>query len=124
MAKEFNPFEFFLNSQANQSAEQTKEQMLGAVDQYFSFLQQTVSLFPSGGTELGEKVKSYAENNIAATHEFLRKVSRAKDFNDMLLVQNEFMLAQMNALSEQTRNFGEAFSKAATSTTNRPSKPE
>src|SRR5271154_7619475 len=65
------------NSQAKRAVEQTKEQVLGAVDNYFNFLQKTISSYPTGGTELGEKIKSYAEKNIAATHEFLRKVGQA-----------------------------------------------
>ena len=109
-----------LNSQTMQAVEQTKDQILAAVDTYFNFLQQTVSSFPSGGTDLGDRVKSYAEKNIAATREFLRKVSRAKDFNEILLIQSEFMQAQMKAFGEQTQGFGEDYSKAATGATKRP----
>jgi hypothetical protein len=119
MAKDRNPFED-LNSQAKQTVDQTKQEVLGAVDNYFNFLQQTVSSFPSGGTDLGEKLKSYAERNVAATHEFLRKVSRAKDFNEMLLIQSEFMQTQMTAFGEQTRAFSEAYSKAAADATKMP----
>ncbi len=58
------------NSQAKRAVEQTKE--------------------PTGGSELGEKIKDYAEKNIAATHEFLLNVSRAKDFQEIFRIQNEF----------------------------------
>jgi hypothetical protein len=74
-----------LNAQARQAVDQTKQQVLGAVDNYFDFLQQAISSYPTGGTDLGEKLKSYAKRNIAATHEFLRKVGEAKDFQDILL---------------------------------------
>ena len=60
--------------------ERTVEQMLGAVDNYFNFLQKTISSYPSGGTDLGEKLKSYAQQNIAATHEFVRKLSSSWGF--------------------------------------------
>src|SRR5271154_2176147 len=96
------------NSQAKRAVEQTKEQVLGAVDNYFNFLQKAISSYPTGGYELGEKIKSYAEKNIAATHEFLRKVGQAKDFQEILRIQTEFTKAQVTAFSQQTKNFGES----------------
>ena len=102
--------------------DQTKQLVLGAVDNYFDFLQQAISSCPTGGTELGEKQKSYAKKNIAATHEFLRKVSGARNFEEIFLLQSEFMQTQINELSEQTKSFGEAYSKAATSITKIPFK--
>ena len=121
MAKDRNPLED-LNSQAKETIDQTKQQVLGAVGNYFNFLRQTVSSFPSGGTDLGETLKSYAEKNVAATHEFLRKVSQARDFNEMLLIQSEFMQTQMTAFGEQTKGFSEAYSKVATDVTKVPFK--
>ena len=94
--------------------ERTVAQMLGAVDNYFNFLQKTISSYPSGGTDLGEKLKSYALQNIAAMHEFVRKLSRAGDFYDIARIQTEFMQAQMSAFGEQAKNLSEASSKAVT----------
>ena len=102
MARERKPTED-LNAQAKQAVEETKEQALGAADTYFDFLNKTVASFPSGGTDFGEKVKSYAEKNIAATHAFIKQLSRAKDFQDALRIQTEFMQAQMQAIGEQTK---------------------
>jgi len=121
MAKDRNPLED-LNSQAKQTVDETRQQVLGAVDNYFNFLRQTVSSLPSGGTDFGEKLKNYAEKNVAATHEFLRKVSQAKDFQDMIQIQSEFMQTQMTALGEQTRVLSESYSKAATDATKMPFK--
>ena len=88
--------------------------MLGAVDNYFNFLQKTISSYPSGGTDLGEKLKSYAQQNIAATHEFVRKLSRSGDFYDIARIQTKFMQAQMSAFGEQAKNLGEVSSKGVT----------
>ncbi len=46
-----------------------------AMDYYFDHLKKTVASAPTGGTEFGEKVKGYAENNIAATQEFVMALS-------------------------------------------------
>jgi len=128
MAKDPKPLED-LNAQAKraveetkqatdrtkQSVEETKEQALCAADTYFDFLNKTISSFPSEGTEFGEKLKSFAEKNIAATQEFIKQFSRAKDFQDALRIQTEFMQTQMYAFGEQTKSLAEAFIKTATS---------
>jgi len=113
MAKDPKPLEEF-TEKAKDAVEQTKQQLLAAVDTYFNFLQKTISSYPSGGSELGEKLKSYAEKNIAATHEFLQKLGQAKSFPDVARIQSEFMQAQVNALGEQAKNIGEASTEAVT----------
>jgi len=106
MVKDGDPFE--LNAAAKQAIEQVHQ----AVDTYFDFLEKSVASFASGGTDLGEKMKTYAHKNIAATQQFIHRLSQAKDFQDVLRIQTEFMQEQMNALSGQTKNFGEEFSKS------------
>ena len=121
MAKDPRPLED-LNAKAKQAVEQTAEQTRGAVDNYFNFLQKTISSYPSGGTDLREKLKSYAEKNIAATHEFVLKLSQAKDFQDVVRIQMEFVQMELNAFGEQANSLGEAFTKAATESAKTPFK--
>ena len=113
MAKDAKPFED-LNANAKQAVEQTMEQTRGALDNYFSFVQKTMSSFPLGGTEFGEKLKSYAEKNIAATNEYVRKLSEAKDLQEVVRIQTEFVQTQFNAFGEQTKSLAETFTKAST----------
>ena len=96
------------------------EQTRGVLGQYFNFLKQTLSSYPSGGTELGEELKSYAEKNIAAAQEYVNKLSQAKDLQDVVRIQTEFMQMQFNAFGEQTKSLGEAFTKAATGVVKAP----
>ena len=119
MAKDTKPLEE-LKTSAKQALEQTMEQTRGAVDNYLNFIQKTMSSYPLGGTELGEKLRSYAEKNIAAANEYARKLSEAKDFQEIIRIQTEFMQAQFNAFGEQTRSLGEAFTKAATGAVKAP----
>jgi len=103
-----------LNANAKQVVERTVEQMQGAVDNYFNFIQKTMSSYPIGGTEFGEKLKSYAEKNIAATNEYVLKLSQAKDLQEAIRIQTEFVQTQFNAFGEQTKSLAETFTKAAT----------
>ena len=105
-----------------QAVEETKEQALGVADTYFDFLNKTISSFPSGGTEFGEKLKSFAEKNVAATHQFIQQLSQARDFQDVLRIQTEFMRTQMQAFAEQAMSLAEAFTKTAASEIKMPFK--
>ena len=66
-----------------------------------------------GRNGVREKVKACAEQNISATQEFVRELSYAKDIQDMLRIQMEFMRSQMEAFGEQAKDLGEAYIKAA-----------
>jgi hypothetical protein len=121
MAKESRPLEV-LNTQTKQafeetkqvtermkqSVEETKAQALTAVDTYFEFLIRAISSFPSGGTVFGDKLKSCSENNVATTHQFVRRLSQAKDFQEAFRIQAEFMQTQMKTFAEQAKSIAEA----------------
>ena len=119
MAKDVKPLED-LNANAMQAVQQTVQQMQGAVDNYFNFVRQTMWSYPLGGTEFGEKLKSYSEKNIATANEYVRKLSEAKDLQEVIRIQTEFMQTQFNAFGEQTKSLGEAFTKAATEAVKTP----
>ncbi len=115
MAKDQKPAE-----ELSGFAEQTMAQARTAMDTYFDYLKKAVSSTPSGGTEFGEKLKSYAEANLATTHEFVRQLSEVKDFPGMVRVQTEFMQSLVNAMGEQTKDLTEAFAKASSDIAKKP----
>ncbi len=107
MAKGTDAFEM------SEAAKQAMTQVYGAVDNYFDNLKKTIASAPSGGTEFGEKLKSYAERNMAATHDFIKNLSQAKDLQDIFRIQAEFLQIQVSAFGEQTAGLAESFTKAA-----------
>jgi hypothetical protein len=115
MAKNKQPFED-LSQTAAQGIEQNMEKAHGALDSYFSFIQ---NIWGSniqniwGSNDLIEKMKTYTEKNISAYTECIGKLSQAKDFQDVFRIQTEFMQTQLNSLTEQARSLGEAYNKAA-----------
>jgi hypothetical protein len=90
---------------------QTMARAYSAMDYYFDHLKKTVASAPSGGTEFGEKVKACTEQNISATQEFVRELSYAKDIQDILRIQMEFMRSQLEAFGEQAKDLNEAYVK-------------
>jgi hypothetical protein len=108
MVRETKPPLGDVKADAQRAVEQTMEQARGAVDNYFNFVQKIISSYPSGGTELGEKLKGCAEKNIAATREFMQQLSQARDFADIMRIQTEFMQTQLESFGEQAKSIGEA----------------
>jgi hypothetical protein len=100
-------------AQVERLVDKTVAQTRGAADDYFSLMQKAFSFYPVGGTELAERMKSYTEQNISAAGDFVRKLSQAKDFQDVIRIQTEYMQTQFSVCAEQTKGLTEAFTKSA-----------
>jgi hypothetical protein len=94
------------------AAEQTMKQAEGAMENYFNWMQKTMSGSPWGATDFGRKLQNYTEQNIAATQAYVQKLSQVKTVQDAAKVQIEFMQTQMNSFVDQLKDLGEAYSKA------------
>ena len=56
---------------------------------------------PWSNTNLDRILLSYATKNVTATFAFVRNLSQAKNFQDVVKIQNEFMNAQLNSFNDQ-----------------------
>lgn len=112
-----------LKESTSHAVEQTMAQTRGAMDTYFDFVQKAMSSFPSGGNEFGEMLKANTEKNIAATQEFMTKLGKTKDLQDICRIQSEFMQAQLAALADQAKGLGEAFTKSLAGATSMMESP-
>ena len=108
------------NENAERAVEQTMNQTRGAMEQYFDFIQKAFSSYPLGNTELTEKMKSFTEGNIAEAQKFVQSLSQAKDLQDALRIQTEYMQNQFQAFGEQTKSLTESFTKATTGVVKNP----
>jgi hypothetical protein len=99
---------------------QTLEQAHLALDSYFEFLKKSVSSFPSGGIELGEKLKEQGVENINALQEVVKRLSQAGSFEEALRIQTAFIHSQLNALGKQATSLGEAYTRAKKHTEKSP----
>jgi hypothetical protein len=107
MAKDKEPLEAF-----TAAAAQITKQTQVAMENYFGWLQTTMSAFPWSNTNLNRILLSNATLNITATFAFMQKLSQARDFQDVVKIQTEFMETQMNLFNEQAKILGEIISKA------------
>ena len=84
------------------------------MENYLDFFQKTMFASPWAQTDLNKKIQSYAGKNLATTFEYAQKLTKAKDLQELMQMQTEFMQTQVNALSEQAKDLGETATKAAT----------
>ena len=108
MAKDKEPLEAF-----TATAAQTAEQMTKQTQDYFGWLQNTMSTFPWSNTNLNRILLSNATKNVTATFAFVQKLSQAKSFEQVVEIQTEFMETQMNSFNEQAKILGEIYANAA-----------
>jgi hypothetical protein len=98
---------------AQQTAEQMTKQTQGAMENYFGWLQQTMSAVPWSNTNLNRILLSNATQNVSATFAFVQKLSQAKNFEEVVKIQTEFMQTQMNSFNDQAKILSEIYTKAA-----------
>ena len=111
MAKGAEPFQS-LTGMAKQTAEQITNQTQGAMENYFGWLQNTMSASPWGNADLNKKLLSYATQNFTAAFTFAQKLSHAKDLQDVMQIQTEFVQMQIDTFNERAKEFGEAVAAA------------
>jgi hypothetical protein len=119
MAKYKEPFEA-LTATEEQTADQITKQTQQAMENYFGWLQKTISALPWSNTNLDRILLSYATQNVTAAFAFVRNLSQAKNFQNVVKIQNEFMNAQLNSFNDQAKIIGEIYAKAATAVAKTP----
>jgi len=115
-----NPWNFDVPTQMRQFAEQSVEQAKKAVDGFLTAAQKTAaalenqaSTAQSGAKDVRDKVMTFAEQNIANSFEFAQKLVRARDVQEVMALQQEFLKSQMQAMQTQAKDLGTAATKAA-----------
>jgi len=103
---------------AEKSVEQARkafEGFAGAAQQALSAIEPPASApFATGAKDVGAKAFSFAEANVKAAFDLAQKLVHAKNPQEVMELQAEFVKAQLGAIQEQTKELGAAIQKAAT----------
>jgi phasin len=101
-------------------AEKSVEQARQAFDGFISAAHHAMSAFEGqaesarkGARDVTEKAMTFAERNMASAFEFAHELVRARDLQEVVRLQGDYIRCQMEALTEQARELGESTSKAA-----------
>jgi phasin len=114
------PWNFDVPTQMRQLAEQSLEQARKAVDGFMTAAQKAATtaeaqanVAQSNAKDLGHKAMSFAEQNVAHSFDFAQRLVRAKDMQEIMALQQEFLQTQMKVMSEQAKDLGSAATKTA-----------
>ena len=98
---------------------QIEERTRHAVETYVNWLQNAMSASPWSNVDLNKKLLSYATENVTSAVGLVEKLSHAKNLEDVVKIQTEFMSKQLGSLNEQTKAIREICMKAAQAATKR-----
>jgi phasin family protein len=90
------------------------ENLSSAISAYLDFCKRNVPENVVGGAALSDKIFAYAEKNVASAFEFASRLAQVRDVQELAKLQMDFIQAQMQAMSEQSKNLSETTTKAIT----------
>ncbi|GGG48988.1 phasin [Chelatococcus composti] len=107
-------------------AERSVEQARKAFDGFIAAAQKAVSAFEGSATtvqastqDLTHRTLAFAEQNIAAAFDLAQKLVRAKDMQEAMQLQADYLQKQLASLQEQMKEFSSAAEKAVGGATKR-----
>jgi Phasin protein len=86
---------------------------------YVNWLQNAMSASPWTNADLNKKLLGYATENVTAAVGLVEKLSHAKNLEEVVKIQTEFVSKQLGYLNEQTKTIMEVCTKAAQDVTKR-----
>jgi len=101
-------------------AEKSVEQARKAFEGFSDAAQKAIAsvegtpLVHSGARDVSAKALSFADANVKAAFDLAHKIVQAKDPQEVLQLQTEFVKSQMGVIQEQTKELGAVFQKSAT----------
>ena len=104
---------------AEQSVDQARKAFDGfvtATQKAASAMEGHASVAQTGARDLRQKAMTYAEQNVANSFDFARRLVQSKSVEEMMQLQRDFMQSQMQALSEQAQVLGDSVQKSTAST--------
>jgi phasin len=118
MAKPSSPFEIpaEMRDFAEKSVDQAKKAFDGFMDAAYraaGTVEGTTDAVHSGSKDLGRKAMGYAEQNVSTALDFASRLVNARDPQEILQLQAEFVRAQIEAFGEQAKDLGAAAAKIA-----------
>ena len=104
---------YAIPSEMRDFAEKSVEQASTAIDGFMSAAQKTVDTFEGSTNTLQATAKdatrktfSYAEQNLSAAFDLAQRMVRAKDPQEAMQIQAEFVRSQFEAMQTQMKEFG------------------
>jgi phasin len=114
-----SPFE--VPNELRDFAERSVDQARKAFEGFLAVAQRTAGVAgdaantsQSGAKSMGSQVLAYTEQNVNAAFDLAHKLVRAKDPQEALALQSEYLKSQFAALQSQAKELGSLIQKSVT----------
>jgi phasin len=100
---------------AEKSVEQARkafEGFIGAAQRAAGSMESQGLPLPADAKDIGTKAMGFAETNVKAAFDLAQKLVHAKDVQEVLALQSEYLRAQMHAIPEQMKELGSVVQRA------------
>jgi phasin family protein len=114
--------QFEIPTDLRKITEQSVEQVRTAINGYLQFFKRAVPVNVMGGSEMSDKILNYTERNVASAFEFAQRLAQVRDVPALAQLQTDFIQAQMQAMTEQTKDLSETMTKAMMDSLKTPTK--
>ena len=108
-----NKLPYELPTEVRDFAEKSVEQARKAIDGFMSAAQKTADTFEGSANtvqasakDAARKTFSYTEQNLSAAFDLAQRMVRAKDVQEAMQIQAEFVRSQFEAMQTQMKEFG------------------
>jgi phasin len=105
-----------LRAMTEKSMEQARvafNTLMTSAQQALSHFEGQAKAMQASAKDVSEKAMNFAERNVANTFAFADRLVHAKDVQQVVALQTEFIQTQMKELTEQAKELGEAAAKIA-----------
>ena len=99
-------FKLEVPAQIKEVAEKTIDQAERGFRAFIEAANKSVSMIPNPTTDMSLKALSLTEQNMKAAFDHAKKLLRAKDLQEAMRLQAEFLKAQYEAATEQLKEMG------------------
>ena len=106
-----------LRTVAERSVEQAKlafNNYTQATEEAVSTFEQWVEANQASAQNIRKKALRFAKRNVFSAFDFAQKLVQAKDIDELIGLQSEFLQSQMQVLGEQVKELGEAATVSVT----------
>ena len=121
MAKDPMP-NFEIPAEMRRFAETSVAQAKQAFDGFMTAAQQAVERMQTqtaaaqvGATDAGRKAMAFAGQNMAASFAFAQRLAQARDVEEVMRLQADFLRTQMQTFAEQAQELGTSFTQTGRS---------
>ena len=94
-------------------AKQAFDGFLTAAQQAVSRVETQTAAAQAGATDMSRKAMTFAGQNMAASFAFAQKLAQARDAEEVVRLQADFLRSQMQTFADQARELSASFTPPA-----------